>query len=190
MATLEGKTAIVTGSSRGIGRAIALRLAQEGASVVVAARTADALDELVLEIVRSGGKAAALALDSGAGCAWAYRSKTNMRLKRQSTTSIRGYLQGMHQLYLADPAVKTWTAAQNRHTRTYFDGLPDRAGIEARLTGLFAKESPGYCWLVSRPGRLFALKNGRLPKPKNNPRPFREWFVSENLRRRNARSRQ
>ncbi|WP_293128435.1 SDR family NAD(P)-dependent oxidoreductase [Microcoleus sp. bin38.metabat.b11b12b14.051] len=35
MASLAGKVAIVTGASRGIGRAIALRLSQEGASVVV-----------------------------------------------------------------------------------------------------------------------------------------------------------
>src|SRR5690349_789512 len=63
MATLKGKTAIVTGSSRGIGRAIALRLAGDGASVVVCARSADALNDVVREITSAGGSAAALALD-------------------------------------------------------------------------------------------------------------------------------
>ena len=57
-----------------------------------------------------------------------------------------------------DPAVKVWTEAQNRHARAYLDALPERAGIEQRLTELFAKESPSYGGLVSRPGRLFALK--------------------------------
>ena len=63
MGTLKGKTAIVTGSSRGIGRAIALRLARDGARVIVCARTAAALDEAVQEIASAGGAAAAIALD-------------------------------------------------------------------------------------------------------------------------------
>jgi len=63
MATLKGKTAVVTGSSRGIGRAIAQRLARDGARVVVCARSADALKDTVREITSAGGAAVALALD-------------------------------------------------------------------------------------------------------------------------------
>jgi prolyl oligopeptidase len=58
----------------------------------------------------------------------------------------------------ADPAVKTWTDAQNRLTRAYLDALPQRAAIEAQLTALSSKESASYGWPVSRPGRLFARK--------------------------------
>ncbi len=53
---LNGKTALVTGASQGIGRAIALGLACEGAHVTVAARRTNLLDELAAEIKRSGGK--------------------------------------------------------------------------------------------------------------------------------------
>ena len=47
---------LVTGASRGIGRAIALRFAKEGAHVVVAARSSDQLDAVVAEIDAAGGK--------------------------------------------------------------------------------------------------------------------------------------
>jgi 3-oxoacyl-[acyl-carrier protein] reductase len=53
---LTGKTSLVTGASRGIGRAIALGLAREGAQVAVAARRKILLDELATEIERAGGK--------------------------------------------------------------------------------------------------------------------------------------
>ena len=56
------------------------------------------------------------------------------------------------------PAVKAWTEAQNKYTRAFLDALPERAGIEAKLTALYAKDTPSYSGIVSRPGRLFALK--------------------------------
>jgi len=56
---LTGKTAIVTGASRGIGRKIALTLAEQGARLVVQATSADRLTTLVSEIEEAGGTAIA-----------------------------------------------------------------------------------------------------------------------------------
>lgn len=56
--TLAGKTAVVTGSSRGIGRAIAVRLAREGAQVVIHGTDAARAGAVVEEIVSAGGAAA------------------------------------------------------------------------------------------------------------------------------------
>ena len=60
---LEGRVALVTGGSQGIGHACALALAGQGASVAVAARNQQKLDELVAKITASGGKAAAFVMD-------------------------------------------------------------------------------------------------------------------------------
>ena len=62
----SGKTAIVTGASSGIGRAVALTLAREGAAVAVQARRQEPLEDLAAEIVRLGGKALVVAGDAGA----------------------------------------------------------------------------------------------------------------------------
>jgi 3-oxoacyl-[acyl-carrier protein] reductase len=64
--TLSGKTALITGGSRGIGRAIALRLAQDGAAVGINfARRQNEADSLVAQIRSAGGKAVALQADVG-----------------------------------------------------------------------------------------------------------------------------
>lgn len=60
---ISGASAIVTGASRGIGRAVALRLAREGAAVTAMARNRERLDGLVAEIRGAGGEAIAFAGD-------------------------------------------------------------------------------------------------------------------------------
>lgn len=61
--TLNGKTAIITGASSGIGRAAALLFAKHGANLVLGARRSDRLEQLADEIVAGGGRAAFLAGD-------------------------------------------------------------------------------------------------------------------------------
>jgi 3-oxoacyl-[acyl-carrier protein] reductase len=66
MATLQGKTALVTGASRGIGRAIALALAEVGAHILVHyGRSAQDAESLVSEIQAKGGRANAISADLG-----------------------------------------------------------------------------------------------------------------------------
>jgi len=61
--SLEGRTAFVTGASRGIGRSIALALGKAGAAVACAARSLDQVESAAAEIESAGGRARALRLD-------------------------------------------------------------------------------------------------------------------------------
>lgn len=70
MGRLEGKTAIITGASRGIGRAIALRLAAEGARVAVNYRgNQAAAEETAAAVIKAGGSAELLPFDVADGAA-------------------------------------------------------------------------------------------------------------------------
>jgi NAD(P)-dependent dehydrogenase (short-subunit alcohol dehydrogenase family) len=60
---LEGKTVVITGAGRGIGRAIALRCAAEGADIALAARSGDQLDEVATEIETDGCRALPVVTD-------------------------------------------------------------------------------------------------------------------------------
>jgi 3-oxoacyl-[acyl-carrier protein] reductase len=63
LSSLAGKIALVTGASQGIGRAVALELAKQGATVALAARNTEKLEAVATEIAAAGGTAKAYALD-------------------------------------------------------------------------------------------------------------------------------
>ena len=63
VSTLQGRVALVTGASQGIGRACALILAERGATVALCARNEAKLGEVAAEIAAAGGEASAFALD-------------------------------------------------------------------------------------------------------------------------------
>jgi len=63
MFRLDEKTALVTGASRGIGEAVARKLAAQGARTILAARSVEKLEDLAEEILAAGGEAYALGLD-------------------------------------------------------------------------------------------------------------------------------
>jgi NAD(P)-dependent dehydrogenase (short-subunit alcohol dehydrogenase family) len=65
MSELKGKSVLITGGSRGLGRALALNLAAKGAKVAIVARQKAELDEVVGEIKRNGGTAFGIVADVG-----------------------------------------------------------------------------------------------------------------------------
>jgi len=64
--SLSGRVALVTGASQGIGRACALKLAQSGATVALAARSQEKLDQLAADIANAGGTVGVFPFDVGA----------------------------------------------------------------------------------------------------------------------------
>ena len=89
--------------------------------------------------------------------------------KKPVTTEYHGVtVEDPYQWLEADDnsQVKAWSNAQNERTRKYLDRLPDRPAIEKQLQEWYAKISPSYSSLVSRPGILFAMK---FQPPKQQP---------------------
>ncbi|MEO6086366.1 MAG: SDR family oxidoreductase [Umezawaea sp.] len=83
---LTGKVVLITGASRGIGEAAARLFAREGAAVVLAARSTEALDRIVTEIRADGGTADAVAMDLA--------DRTSIRAAIDRVGELQGRLDG------------------------------------------------------------------------------------------------
>jgi len=152
---LKGQRAIVTGGGRGIGRAIALRFAEEGASVLVASRTAAEV-EAVADEIRSqsfggGGRAVALAADvsQAAGCEQIYRTAVDAFGAVDilvNNAGVLGPIQPVHKI-----SAEEWDAVLAANLRSAFllsrlvvPGMLERArGVILNISSVAAKMAFG-----------------------------------------------
>jgi len=149
---LKGQRAIITGGGRGIGRAIALRFADEGASVFITARTASELEAVAEEVRAAGGKAVALAADVSqpAGCEHIYRAAVNAFGAVHilvNNAGIFGPVEPAHQI-----TPEQWDAVMAANLRSAFllsrlvvPGMLERArGVILNVASVAAKMAFGY----------------------------------------------
>ncbi|GKV65303.1 MULTISPECIES: SDR family oxidoreductase [Sporosarcina] len=132
---LAGKTAIVTGASSGIGAAIAKELASEGANVVLAARRAEKLEE-VMQAIKSNGNGKALAAVTDVACEAEVRSLVNRAEEEFGAVDI--YVNNAGQMLSAsvrDREVEQW----ERMIDVNIKGV--LYGIDAVLPGMTERAS-------------------------------------------------
>ena len=117
---LTGHVAIVTGGGRGFGKAIALRFAAEGASVVVTSRTQDELNQTVSEIASAGGRGLAVSADVA-------RPEGVARVIRETKDRFGPITLFINNAGIPGPFAPTWAAdpeewwfAQEVHLRAFF----------------------------------------------------------------------
>jgi NAD(P)-dependent dehydrogenase (short-subunit alcohol dehydrogenase family) len=162
---LSGKVAVVTGASRGLGRAIAVALAEAGADVAVAARAQGELDETAHQAMRHGVRAVALATDVSAYAAVE-------RLMSQ-TVSALGRLDivvnnaGIARVApLAEAALSDWQAIVDVNLSGVFYGcraaapylIRQQAGKVINLASVLATVAlPGYSMYAATKGAVIAL---------------------------------
>jgi NAD(P)-dependent dehydrogenase (short-subunit alcohol dehydrogenase family) len=128
---LEGKTAIVTGAGRGIGKAIALSLADAGANVIVSARTLLEIEQTAQEIEKMGKKALAVTAD--------VRMNDQVKELFKKTTETFGGLDilvnnagGMFTLPLLEMSENAWEAMMRENLKPVF--LCSQAAAKEMIT--------------------------------------------------------
>ncbi len=148
-------SALVTGAGRGIGRAIALALAREGAAVTVLSRTASDLDALVTTIAKAGGRALAFAADvrSPAACEQAVAAAVGRFGGLQILVNNAGVGHFANVLETSDEdwsaVIETNLSAPFRLTRAALPHLMQRGGHVIMISSLAGSNAnPGmaaYC---------------------------------------------
>jgi NAD(P)-dependent dehydrogenase (short-subunit alcohol dehydrogenase family) len=123
MSRFDGQVVLITGASRGIGAAAARAFAQNGAHVVVAARSAGALDALVSDIEAAGGSATAVACDVADYAQVAAMVETACSITGRLDVYIgnAGVIEPIARLEESDP--KGWTQAFRVNAEGIYFGL-------------------------------------------------------------------
>lgn len=149
---LTGKVAVVTGSSRGLGKAIALGLGEAGAAVVVAARTASDVEEAVRELTAAGTRAEGVPFDA---CVRAECQRlvdeTVRRLGRLDAIVVN------HGVSQAQPAAEVDEAAWQRIMDVNLKGAFNCAQLAARR--MIAQGTGGSIVFVSSTASLVGFPN-------------------------------
>jgi len=145
---MNGKIAIVTGASRGIGRSIAMRLAKDGAHVVLCARDEGALREVVAAIDAAGGTACAVSLDLRGPDAAARLARTAVDsyggidiIVNNAGATTRGDFESLTEEDWSDGFALKFFAAV-RLTRTAWPQLKRRGGSVLNIAGIGGR-TPG-----------------------------------------------
>lgn len=148
---LSGKTAVVTGASKGIGRAIAARLAAEGCAVALVARSRDALAEAAREIAAAGGRATPVVADlstedgcrTAADAALAALGGVDVLVNCAGDTKAGAFPAQPDADWTAGFALKLFGAV--RLTRALWPALKERSGTVINIGGAAARTpSPGF----------------------------------------------
>ncbi|MCQ1536105.1 SDR family oxidoreductase [Methanosarcina sp. KYL-1] len=140
---LKGKTAIVTGGGRGIGRAICLALAEEGANVVAAARTGKEIEETAEMVRRKGGRALAVKTD--------VRKAEDVR--RLVAETVRAF--GGIDILVNNAGVAYRKFLMDTTTKEYY------AIMDTNVKGIFHCTRYALPFLLkSRPGKIINISSG------------------------------
>lgn len=132
---LTGKTAVITGASRGIGEAAARYLASLGAHVVLAARSAEAIDRIADEIQDVGGKAYALATDVADNDAVATLIATSVDMTRRLDLLVNnaGLIDPISRIMDSNP--KAWGDIIDVNVKGVYHGLRHAMPVMAGQDG-------------------------------------------------------
>lgn len=152
---LSGKIAVITGGSRGIGRAIAGRLAEAGADCMLVARTAADLDTAASQITEATGRTVdtcAVDLRSLEGCEEAAQrladsfGGVDILVNCAGATKPGPFLELSDDIWVDGFALKFWGAV--RLSRLFWEQLSARQGTVINIVGGFAR-TPGPDFMIA-----------------------------------------